>query len=82
MANDDRYASTDFTRIEIKKESHVEYVRLKPLAHQTAQLEFTICKAEEDRDIFSLDVLPQGVEVSGVQSYYRIENEENGWNWC
>lgn len=82
MANDDRYTSTGFTTTKITNDNNVEYITLKPLAHQTAQLEFTISKAEDDKDIFSLDVMPQGVEVSGVQSHYEKESETNGWNWC
>lgn len=83
MATDDRYPSSAKTVVRLDgDEGAVHYVKLKPLAHQTSRLEFTIRKEKNDPAVFSLDVMPQGVEVSGVQKYYRIENEKLGWNWC
>lgn len=83
MATDDRYPSSAKTVVRLdRNDGAVHYVKLKPLAHQTSRLEFTIRKEKNDPAVFSLDVMPQGVEVSGVQKYYRIENEKLGWNWC
>lgn len=83
MATDDRYPSSAKTVVRLDgNDGAVHYVKLKPLAHQTSRLEFTIRKEKNDPAVFSLDVMPQGVEVSGVQKYYRIENEKLGWNWC
>ena len=83
MATDDRYPSSAKTVVRLDgDDGAVHYVKLNPLAHQTSRLEFTIRKEKNDPAVFSLDVMPQGVEVSGVQKYYRIENEKLGWNWC
>lgn len=81
MANDDRYPSSSSQTVTIDEGgNHITYVKLNSLAHQTAQLEFTIAPDEKDKNIFSLDVMPQGIEISGVQSYHKAEGETHEWN--
>lgn len=88
IATDERYEETEPTEITIEAaaageiSSGVEVVEMKPLINQTAQLEFTIVPEEGNDYIHSISVLPQGIEISGVQDRYSASTDNNVlWNW-
>lgn len=88
IATDGRYEETAPTEIAIKAaaagetSSGVEVVEMKPLINQTAQLEFTIVPEEGNDYIHSISVLPQGIEISGVQDRYSASTDNSVlWNW-
>lgn len=91
IATDDRYEQTEFTHITIGDtgteggyvaENGVQIVEMNPLINQTAQLEFTIVPEENNPYIHSISVLPQGIEISGVQDRYSASSDNSVlWNW-
>ncbi|MDN0065324.1 BF2992 family fimbrillin-A clan protein [Bacteroides gallinaceum] len=88
IATDDRYKETAATEITINADAAdegsagVEVVEMKPLINQTAQLEFTIVPEENNPYIHSISVLPQGIEISGVQDRYSASSDNSVlWNW-
>lgn len=84
ISSDKRYEQTKPKQVEITdKEGAVQIVEMNTLINQTAQLEFTIYAEDNDPNIYSLDVLPQGVEISGIQRLYDINMNANAepWNW-
>lgn len=88
IATDDRYEQTAATEITIdaaaagETSSGVKVVEMKPLINQTAQLEFTIVPEEGNDYIHSISVLPQGIEISGVQDRYSASTDNSVlWNW-
>lgn len=88
IATDDRYEETAATEITINADAAdegsagVEVVEMNPLINQTAQLEFTIVPEENNPYIHSISVLPQGIEISGVQDHYSASSDNSVlWNW-
>lgn len=88
IATDDRYKETAATEITINADAAdegsagVEVVEMNPLINQTAQLEFTIVPEENNPYIHSISVLPQGIEISGVQDRYSASSDNSVlWNW-
>lgn len=88
IATDDRYEETAATEITINADAAdegsagVEVVEMNPLINQTAQLEFTIEPEENNPYIHSISVLPQGIEISGVQDRYSASSDNSVlWNW-
>lgn len=88
IATDDRYEETAAREITINADAAdegsagVEVVEMKPLINQTAQLEFTIVPEENNPYIHSISVLPQGIEISGVQDLYSASSDNSVlWNW-
>lgn len=88
IATDDRYEETAATEITINADAAdegsagVEVVEMNPLINQTAQLEFTIVPEENNPYIHSISVLPQGIEISGVQDRYSASSDNSVlWNW-
>ena len=88
IATDDRYEETAATEITINADAAdegsagVEVVEMNPLINQTAQLEFTIVPEENNPYIHSISVLPQGIEISGVQDLYSASSDNSVlWNW-
>lgn len=85
MATDYRYEQTQPSTIEIEAtqngENPVQVVTMNPLIHQTAQLEFTIYPDPKTPGIYSLDVLPQGIEISGLQNEYPLPRTDDAYNW-
>ncbi len=88
IATDDRYEETAATEVTISTEAAgesstgVEIVEMNPLINQTAQLEFTIEPEAGNEYIHSISVLPQGIEISGVQDRYAASSANNvPWNW-
>lgn len=88
IATDDRYTETEAKEITIKADAvnegstGVEVVEMNPLINQTAQLEFTIEPEENNPYIHSISVLPQGIEISGVQDRYSASSDNSVlWNW-
>lgn len=88
IATDDRYEQTKATEVKIKSDAAgtsstgVEIVKMKSLINQTAQLEFTIEPEDGNEYIHSISVLPQGIEISGVQDRYSASSAESEpWNW-
>lgn len=87
ISSDKRYDQTTPKEIEITDGGEpVQIVEMNTLINQTAQLEFTIYAKDNDPNIHTMDVLPQGVEISGVQMIYDVENNSDPasavpWNW-
>lgn len=88
IATDDRYTETKAKVIKIdaaaadEGSTGVEVVEMNPLINQTAQLEFTIEPEENNPYIHSISVLPQGIEISGVQDRYSASSDNSVlWNW-
>ena len=85
ISSDKRYSQTEPKEVLIEDngEETVQIVKMNTLINQTAQLEFTIYAEDNDPNIYSLDVLPQGVEISGIQRLYDINMNANAepWNW-
>ena len=84
IATDIRYDQTRPKEIQITEgKGTVQIVEMNKLINQTAQLEFTIYAADNNPNIYSLDVMPQGVEISGVQNLYSSGASAGGepWNW-
>lgn len=81
ISNDERYTQTAGKAIDIKpSDQKVQLVKLNPLINQTAQLKFTISTEKS----IELEVLPAGVEISGLQSVYGREDKDGNirlWNW-
>lgn len=79
ISNDERYRQT------LKKEQalssdddKVQVIRLNPLINQTARFKFTLYADPEDLYIHRLEMLPAGVEISGLQDMY---GENKLWSW-
>lgn len=87
IATDERYEQTSPVEKQIDDVSDdgnvVQIVEINPLINQTSQLEFTIYADESDPNIHSLEVLPQGIEISGIQVQYAADNAPGAtpWNW-
>ena len=84
ISSDKRYTQTQPAKVEITDDgSSVQVVEMNPLINQTAQLEFTIYAEDNDPNIYSLDILPQGVEISGIQMLYdnNLNADAEPWNW-
>ena len=82
LATDDRYTRTQATQVTIDDQGDsVQIVRMNPIVNQTAQLEFTIVPDENNPDIHSITVLPQGIEIAGVQNRYAAGTGDVLWNW-
>lgn len=70
-ANDSRYTKTTPESVtigegeEAEATGQIQRIELKPMMNQTAQLKFKILK---DKSVHSLDILPSGVEISGLQN--------------
>ncbi len=81
VSSDIRYLQTKPAEVLISEEGGpVQIVQMNPLINQTAQLEFTIYAEDNDPNIYSLDVMPQGIEISGMQNQYSKEGTRL-WNW-
>lgn len=86
IATDERYEQTKYVEKEIEVDATgapIQIIEMNPLINQTAQLEFTIYADKDDPDIYSLEVLPQGIEISGVQVQYdkNVNTAASSWNW-
>lgn len=87
LSNDIRYSQTQPLITEILGDESfpgpVQIVSLNPIINQTSQLEFTIYAEDNDPNIYSLDILPQGVEISGIQYQYdrKMNSNADSWNW-
>lgn len=88
IATDGRYKQTSPIEVKIEpmegEAGPVQIVEMNPLINQTAQLEFTIYAEKNDPNIYSLEVLPQGIEISGVQMQYdkNLDPNAQSWNWA
>lgn len=86
IATDERYEQTRSVQKKIEvgdSDAPIQIIEMNPLINQTAQLEFTIYADESDPDIYSLEVLPQGIEISGIQVQYdnNAFDGASSWNW-
>ncbi len=82
LATDDRYEETAAETITIEEQGEdVQIVEMNPIVNQTAQLEFTIVADKDNPDIHSITVLPQGIEIAGVQNQYSRDGGGVAWNW-
>lgn len=67
FATDDRYERTKTQNIEIVYtggQERVQYITLPPMIAQTASMGFTIEKGD---NVYSLEMLDAGIEISGIQ---------------
>jgi len=83
IASDQRYTQTDVTKFTVTDEdtgngSYIKFVKLNPLINQTAQLKFTLYYDTTEGYIHSCELLPTGVEISGLQKPLL---DGNTWNW-
>lgn len=83
IASDKRYTKTDVTKFTVTDEdtgkgSYIKFVKLNPLINQTAQLKFTLYYDTPEGYIHSCELLPTGVEISGLQKPLL---DGNTWNW-
>ncbi len=86
IATDERYEQTKSVEKTIEVDATgapIQIIEMNPLINQTAQLEFTIYADKDDPDIYSLEVLPQGIEISGIQVQYdkNVNTAASSWNW-
>lgn len=65
LSTDERYAQTSMQDHSIQKEATVQTVLLSPIINQTARLQFII---KEGTGVHSLELLPEGIEISGIQN--------------
>lgn len=76
-STDGRYMQTKPKEVVVNTENlaadKVMYVKLNPIINQTARWNFKIFKGE---NVDSLMMLPAGIEVSGLQNPYDINNGE------
>lgn len=78
-SSDQRYpqtASID-TKIEAKA-SGVNYITMNPMIQQTARLRITLKKGA---NVSTIDMMGDGVEVSGIQNPYLHNDEGESYNW-
>lgn len=85
-SSDGRYWETRPTEITIRSNDisnghYVQYVTLNPMVQQVARMNFTIVK-DQDSAIHSIEMLPAGIEISGLQNPYDPEDGEQAkFNW-
>lgn len=78
LSSDDRYTQTESKEILITYEDDaagITIVRLNPLVHQTAQMQFAI---QAGTGVHDLQILPAGIEISGIQD---ADANDNYLNW-
>lgn len=81
ISSDERYQQTLAEEQTIAEgQGKVQLVELKPLINQTAQLKFTLYADPNDAYIHSIEMLPAGVEISGLQDPLA-QPETAHWNW-
>ena len=85
-ATDGRYHETVAKEIVVDSRNlandgkNVMYVKLNPIINQTARWRFRIFKGE---NVQSLEMLPAGIEISGLQNPYDIsEGEKLDFYWA
>lgn len=85
-ATDNRYYETVSKDIIVDSRAldnsghNVQYIRLNPIINQTARWNFKIFKGE---NVKSLDMMPQGIEISGLQNPYdTVDGERVKYYWA
>lgn len=74
-STDDRYENTEALPQQITVGTNgVQHIVLNPMIQQVARMQFTLCKGE---NVVDLDVLPAGIEISGLQN----ADETEPYNW-
>lgn len=74
-SSDDRYPNTKAQPQQITVgTSGIQHIVLNPMIQQVARMRFTLCKGE---NVVDLDVLPAGIEISGLQN----ADETEPYNW-
>lgn len=86
MATDGRYHETVAKEIVVDSQSlendgkNVMYVRLNPIINQTARWTFRIFKGN---NVESLEMMPAGIEVSGLQNPYdTADGQKEAFYWA
>lgn len=78
-ASDIRYKNSYNQEFEVKVQKNgVQRVTLNPLVWQVARLNFTITHDDKVGDV---DMLPDGIEVSGLQNPVNSAGENTYFNW-
>lgn len=81
ISTDERYKQTQAESLKIEEgKGKVQLVQLNPLINQTAQLKFTLYADPTDKYIHSIEMLPAGVDISGLQDPLA-QPETKIWNW-
>lgn len=74
-SSDDRYPNTEASPQTITTSvAGVQHIDLKPMIQQVARMQFTLYKGT---NVYDLDVLPAGIEISGIQNADAAEP----YNW-
>ena len=77
LASDFRYTQTQPLVDEINLAgSGIQVITLNPLVNQTARIQFTL---RPDVSIHQLDMMPAGIELSGLQDI--VNEAEGNYNW-
>lgn len=85
-SSDGRYWETRPTEITVNSNDisdghYVMYVTLNPMVQQVARMNFTIVR-DQDSAIHSIEMLPAGIEISGLQNPYDPDDGEQAkFNW-
>ena len=78
-SSDQRYAQTASTDTKITATaSGVNYLDLKPMIQQTARLRFTLMKGA---NVSALDMMGDGVEITGIQNPYEHNKDGDTYQW-
>lgn len=78
-SSDQRYLQTSPQDIKIvSTASGVNYLSLQPMIQQTARLRFHLIKGD---NVSALDVMGDGVEISGIQNPYSHNKEGDIYQW-
>ncbi len=72
-SNDERYTQTASAEITVTStESGVQNIQLNPMIHQMARIKVKLNKGS---NVYKMEMMPQGIEVSGLQD---PEEDDNG----
>ncbi len=78
-ASDQRYSQTASVDQRIEAEqSGVNYVQLNPMVQQMARLRFNL---EKGANVSTLNMMSDGVEISGIQNPYIHSSSGTRYNW-
>lgn len=78
-SSDQRYPETASMDTKIEATANgVNYVRLKPMIQQTSRLRF---KIKRGRNVSTLDMMGDGVEITGIQNPYNHNPEGDAYHW-
>ena len=78
-STDQRYIQTEAKTVTIEAQANgVNYVSLNPMIHQTARLRFLLVKGA---NVSTIDMMGDGIEISGLQMPYGHERGGVSYQW-